>query len=117
MCYSVILHFRDAGQPVSIACRGKPLVGYRSRHGNSGLGYDISESIVFRQKKAIDRFDERARKAAHVLSNLSACLAILILGPQTTSYLVLLALFVGIPVMHLTVMGIKFPGLRDGSRK
>jgi farnesol kinase len=83
----------------------------------AGLGYDISESIVFRQKKAIDRFDERARKAAHVLSNLSACLAILILGPQTTSYLVLLALFVGIPVMHLTVMGIKVPGIEGWLKK
>jgi dolichol kinase len=83
----------------------------------AGLGYDISESIVFRQKKAIDRFDESARKAAHVLSNLSACLAILILGLQTTSYLVLLALFVGIPVMHLTVMGIKVPGIEGWLKK
>ncbi len=77
----------------------------------AGLGYNIAEAIVFRQKKAIDRFDERARKAAHVLSNLSACLVIWVLGLQTTSYLVLLALFVGIPVMHLTVMGIKVPGI------
>ncbi len=77
----------------------------------AGLGYDISESIVFWQKKTIDRFDERARKAAHVLSNLSACLVIWVLGLQTTSYLVLLALFIGIPVMHLTVMGIKVPGI------
>ncbi len=83
----------------------------------AGLGYDIAESIVFWQKKAIDRFDERARKAAHVLSNLSACLVIWILGLQTTSYLVLLALFVGIPVMHLTVMGIKVPGIEGWLKK
>ena len=77
----------------------------------AGLGYAIAEAIVFRQKKAIDRDDERARKAAHVLSNLSACLSIWILGLQTTSYLVLLALFVGILVMHLTIIGIKVPGI------
>ena len=79
----------------------------------AGLGYNIAEAIVFRKKKAIDREDERERKAAHVLSNLSACLAIWILGLQTTSYLVLLALFVGIPVMHLTVVGVKVPGIEE----
>lgn len=79
----------------------------------AGLGYNIAEAIVFREKKAIDRYDERARKAAHVLSNLSACLVIWILGLQTTSYLVLIALFVGIPVMHLTTMGAKIPGIDE----
>ena len=77
----------------------------------AGLGYAIAEAIVFRHKKAIDRVDERARKAAHILSNLSACLSVWILGLQTTSYLVLLALFVGILVMHLTILGIKVPGI------
>ena len=77
----------------------------------AGLGYAIAEAIVFREKKAISREDERTRKAAHILSNLSACLSIWILGLQTTSYLVLLALFVGILVMHLTIMGIKVPGI------
>lgn len=77
----------------------------------AGLGYAIAEAIVFREKKAISREDERTRKAAHILSNLSACLSIWILGQQTTSYLVLLALFVGILVMHLTIMGIKVPGI------
>lgn len=83
----------------------------------AGLGYAIAEAIVFRQKKAIDRDDERARKAAHVLSNLSACLSIWILGLQTTAYLVLLALFVGILVMHLTIMGIKVPGIEGWLKK
>ena len=77
----------------------------------AGLGYAIAEAIVFREKKAISREDERTRKAAHILSNLSACLSIWILGQQTTSYLVLLALFVGILVMHLTIIEIKVPGI------
>jgi dolichol kinase len=79
----------------------------------AGLGYNIAEAIVFRQKEAIDRLDERERKAAHVLSNLSACLVIWILGLQTASYLVLSALFVGIPAMHLTTIGIKIPGIDE----
>ena len=77
----------------------------------AGLGYAIAEAIVFREKKAISREDERTRKAAHILSNLSACLSIWILGLQMTSYLVLLALFVGILVMHLTIIEIKVPGI------
>ena len=36
----------------------------------AGLGYAIAEAIVFRQKKAINRKDESARKAAHIISNL-----------------------------------------------
>lgn len=83
----------------------------------AGLGYAMAEAIVFRHKKAIDREDERARKAAHILSNLSACLSVWILGLQTTSYLVLLALFVGILVMHLTIMGIKVPGIEGWLNK
>jgi dolichol kinase len=83
----------------------------------AGLGYATAEAIVFRQKKAIDRDDERARKAAHILSNISACLSIWILGLQTTYYLVLLAVFIGILVMHLTVIGIKVPGIEEWLNK
>jgi dolichol kinase len=77
----------------------------------AGLGYAIAEAIVFRQKKAIDRIDERARKAAHIISNLSACLLIWTLGIQTTSYFVLLGTCIGILLMHLTIIGIKIPGI------
>lgn len=38
----------------------------------AGLGYAIAEAIVLQQKKAINRIDERARKAVHIISNLSA---------------------------------------------
>jgi dolichol kinase len=79
----------------------------------AGLGYAIAEAIVFRQKKAINRIDERARKAAHIISNLSACLLIWILGMQTTSYFVLLGTCIGILLMHLKILGIKIPGI-DG---
>jgi dolichol kinase len=79
----------------------------------AGLGYAIAEAIVFRQKKAIDRKDERARKAAHIVSNLSACLMILVLGIQTTSYFVLLGTCTGILAMHLTIIGIKIPGIDE----
>jgi dolichol kinase len=79
----------------------------------AGLGYAIAEAIVFRQKKVIDRKDERARKAAHIVSNLSACLMILILGIQTTSYFVLLGTCTGILAMHLTIIGIKIPGIDE----
>ena len=83
----------------------------------AGLGYAIAEAIVFRQKKAIDRIDERARKAAHVISNLSACLLIWILGIQTASYLVLLGTCIGILLMHLTIIGIKIPGIEEWLNK
>jgi dolichol kinase len=82
----------------------------------AGLGYAIAEAIVFRQKKAINRKDERARKAAHIISNLSACLLILILGIQTTSYFVLLGTCIGILLMHLTIIGIKIPGIEEWLR-
>jgi dolichol kinase len=82
----------------------------------AGLGYAIAEAIVFRQKKAIDRKDERARKAAHIISNLSACLLIWILGIQTTSYFVLLGTCIGILLMHLTIIGIKIPGIEEWLR-
>lgn len=79
----------------------------------AGLAYAISEGIVFSKKKAIHRADESTRKTVHILSNLSACLVIWILGLQTTSYIVLLALLIGIPVMHLTIRGIKIPGIQE----
>jgi hypothetical protein len=77
----------------------------------AGIGYAIAEAIVFRQKKIITRKDESARKGVHVISNLSACLFIWILGIQTTSYFVLLGTFIGILLMHLTTIGIKIPGI------
>jgi len=82
----------------------------------AGLGYAIAEAIVFRQKKAINRIDERARKAAHIISNLSACLLIWVLGIQTTSYFVLLGTLIGILLMHLKMIGIKIPGIEEWLR-
>ncbi len=83
----------------------------------AGLGYDISESIVFRQKKQSTDLTKEREKRLMFYRTYRRVWPILILGPQKTSYLVLLALFVGIPVMHLTVMGIKVSGIEDGSRK
>ncbi len=83
----------------------------------AGIGYATAEAVVFKQKKAIDRVDERARKAAHILSNLSACLSVWVLGLHTTSYLVLLAISIGILVMHLTIIGIKVPGIEGWLKK
>jgi dolichol kinase len=77
----------------------------------AGLGYAIAEAIVFRQKKALNRKDERARKALHVISNLFACLMIWILGIQITSYIVLLGTCSGILLMHLTMAGVNIPGI------
>jgi dolichol kinase len=82
----------------------------------AGLGYAIAEAIVFRQKKAVNRKDERARKAAHIISNLSACILIWILGTQTTFYFVLLGTCIGILLMHLTIIGIKIPGIEEWLR-
>ncbi len=82
----------------------------------AGLGYAIAEAIVFRQKNAINRIDERARKAAHIISNLSACLLIWILGIQTTSYFVLLGTCTGIILIHLKLIGMKIPGIEEWLR-
>jgi dolichol kinase len=79
----------------------------------AGLGYAIAEAIVFKQKKALNRKDERARKTLHVVSNLSACIMIWILGIKTTSYIVLLGTCTGILLMHLTLTGIKIPGIEE----
>ena len=82
----------------------------------AGLGYAIAEAIVFRQKKSIDREDESIRKAAHIASNLSACLMILTLGIQTTSFFILIGTYIGILIMHLTIIGIKVPGVEEWLR-
>ncbi len=82
----------------------------------AGLGYAIAEAIVFRQKRAINRIDERARKAVHIISNLSACLLIWLLGIQTTSYFVLLGTCIGILLMHLKIIGLKIPGIDNWLR-
>lgn len=87
----------DVGEALAIAC----------------LGYAIAEAIVFRQKKALNRKDERARKTLHIISNLFACLMIWILGIKTTSYIVLLGACTGILLMHLTQTGIKIPGIEE----
>jgi len=82
----------------------------------AGLGYGIAEAIVFRQKNVIARKDERLRKGVHIISNLSACLFVWILGIQYTSYLVLMGTCIGILVMHLTMIGIKVPGIQGTLR-
>ena len=79
----------------------------------AGFGYGMAEAFVFRQKNTINRRDERARKTAHILSNLSVCLLIWLLGTQTISYFVLVGIFIGILLMHLTIIGIKLPGIEQ----
>ena len=79
----------------------------------AGFGYAMAEAFVFRQKNAINREDERARKTAHILSNLSVCLLIWLLGTQTISYFVLVGTLIGILLMHLTIIGIKLPGIEQ----
>ena len=79
----------------------------------AGLGYAIAEAIVFKEKKALNRKDESARKTLHIISNLSACLIILILGIKTTSYIVLLGTCTGILLMHLSLAGTKIPGIEE----
>jgi dolichol kinase len=82
----------------------------------AGLGYGIAEAIIFRQKKVIARKDERLRKGVHIISNLSACLFVWVLGIQTMSYLVLIGTYTGILVMHLTMIGIRVPGIQETLR-
>jgi farnesol kinase len=82
----------------------------------AGLGYAMAEAIVFTQKKAINRKDESARKAAHIISNLSACLMIWTLGIQTTLYFILGGTYIGILLIHLTIIGIKIPGIEEWLR-
>ena len=79
----------------------------------AGFGFAVAEALVFRQKNAINRRDERARKIAHILSNISVCLLIWLVGTQTISYFVLIGTCVGIPLMHLTIIGIKLPGIEQ----
>lgn len=79
----------------------------------AGFGYAIAEAIIFRQKKALNRKDERARKSLHIISNLSACLMIWALGIWTTSYIVLLGTCSGILLMHLAMAGVKMPGIKE----
>lgn len=79
----------------------------------AGFGYAMAEAFVFRQKNALNRGDERARKTVHILSNLSVCILIWLLGTQIISYFVLVGIFIGIPLMHLTIIGIKLPGIEQ----
>ena len=79
----------------------------------AGLAYAIAEAIIFKHKKATDRKDERARKAAHIVSNLAACLLVWILGIHTASFFVLMGTCIGIPLMHLTISGAKIPGIEQ----
>lgn len=79
----------------------------------AGLGYAIAEAIIFTQKKAINRKNESPRKTVHVISNLSACVLIWILGIQTMSYFILVGTYAGILLMHLTMSRIKIPGVEE----
>jgi phytol kinase len=79
----------------------------------AGFGFAVAEALVFRQKNAINRRDERARKIAHILSNISVCLLIWLLGTKDISYFVLIGTCVGIPLMHLTIIGVKLPGIEQ----
>jgi len=83
----------------------------------AGLGYGMAEAVVIRQKNVIARKDERIRKSVHVISNLSACLFIWILGIQTTSYFVLLGTCIGILLIHLTTIGIRVPGIQESLKR
>ncbi len=75
----------------------------------AGLGYNIAESLVFKQKKVIYKEDERARQAVHACVGLSVCLMIWLLGIEETSHAVLIATCIGILIIHLILMGFKLP--------
>ena len=79
----------------------------------AGLGYAVAEAIVFRERKAKNRDDERARKALHIASNLATCLLIWIFGIRTTSIFVLLLTCTEILLIHLIASGIKVPGMKE----
>jgi dolichol kinase len=79
----------------------------------AGFGYAVAEALVLRQKNAVNRGDERARKIAHILSNLSICLFIWLLGTQTIFYFVLVGTLVGILLMHLTIIEVRIPGIEQ----
>lgn len=79
----------------------------------AGFGYAVAEAFVFRQRNIVNRKDERARKATHILSNISACILIWWLGAQTISFYVLMSLCIGIPLMHIMIVGIRIPGLEQ----
>jgi dolichol kinase len=77
----------------------------------AGLGYGTAEMLVIKQKNIIYRTDERSRQAIHASIGLLLCLMIWLSGIETTSYFVLLGTCVGILIIHLTLMGIKLPGI------
>ena len=79
----------------------------------AGLGYAIAEAIIFTQKRAVNREDEGTRKAVHIISNLSACALIWVLGIQTMSFFVLVGTYAGILLMHLSMSRIKIPGVEQ----
>jgi membrane-associated phospholipid phosphatase len=62
----------------------------------AGLGYSIAEAIILKQKNVINRKNELPRKAAHIASNLSACLLIWLIGIPVVSSLFLAATCIGI---------------------
>ncbi len=61
----------------------------------------------------VNRKDERQRKTAHILSNLSACLLIWLLGSLIVSHFVLISVCIGIPLIYLTIMGAKIPSIEQ----
>lgn len=77
----------------------------------AGLSYSIAEAIVFRKKEIINRNDERPRKAVHIISNLSVCLLIWLIGIPTVSYFVLAGTCIGILMIHLTLTDFRVPGV------
>lgn len=87
----------DLGQAIAIA----------------GLGYAIAEAIVFRERKEKSREDEGKRKALHIASNLATCLLIWIFGIRATSIFVLSMTCTEMLLIHLTVSGIKIPGMKE----
>lgn len=77
----------------------------------AGLSYAIAEAFVLRKKEIINRGDERSRKALHIISNVSVCLLIWILGIPTASNLILAGTCIGIFIIHITLTGINIPGI------
>jgi dolichol kinase len=74
----------------------------------AGLGYMIAETVVIRQKNIVLDGDERARQLVHASVGLILCAVIWFVGLEFASYLVLVGTCLGILIVHLVLVGIKF---------
>lgn len=77
----------------------------------AGLGYNIAEALVLREKRVTYKEDESARQAVHACVGISVCLMIWLLGIDETSYVVLTVTCIGLLMIHLILIGIKLRGV------